>query len=62
MTTPADTTESGHCDDDLDGTTICWDENNYATCSHGKWTVRPCSAGTVCQENDGNVTCGWGDS
>lgn len=37
---------------------ICWDDSNYATCSNGQWIVRPCAAGTSCQESGNGVYCG----
>ncbi|MFI1917632.1 hypothetical protein [Nocardia sp. NPDC020380] len=53
--------DGGSCDSS-EVTDVCWDSQNYATCSNGEWIVRPCASGTVCQDDgNGNVTCGWGD-
>ncbi|MFE3189717.1 hypothetical protein ACFXHA_11960 [Nocardia sp. NPDC059240] len=61
-TTTADAsgiTDGGSCDTSDGAVDICWDESNYATCVNGQWVVRACASGTVCQDNDGSVTCGW---
>ncbi|GAB2551685.1 hypothetical protein [Nocardia heshunensis] len=55
-----DVIEGGDCDVADGQVDVCWDDSNYATCSNGQWIVRPCAAGTVCNDDgNGNVTCGW---